>query len=107
MKDCMYYIDKNGIECQEEIILYNFTSESPIEIKFLTPSGIYMYKELSLIHEELEQLPKSKFITSYNKFYKYIGDTEVESYIALLKPYKKISAKWEKVYNIDRICLRR
>jgi hypothetical protein len=107
MKDCMYYVDKNGVECEEEIVLYTFTSENPIEIRFLTPSGIYMYKESSLTHEQLESLSKSKLIINSNKFYKYTGDTEVASSMSWFKPHKEISAEWENVYNIDRICLRR
>lgn len=105
MKDCMYYTDENGVECQEEIIFYTFTNKEPVEVRFITPSGIYMYKASYLTHEEMEVLPNPKFITKCNKFYKYTGDSRIESYIAWLKPYKEISAKWENVYSIDRICL--
>ena len=103
MKDYMYYTDDNGVECQEEIVFYTFTNKDPVEIRFLTPSGIYMYKASYLTHEEMEVLPNPKIITKCNRFYKYTGDSRVESYISWLKPYKEISAKWENIYNIDRI----
>lgn len=101
MKDCMYYIDDNGIECQEEIIFYTFTNKDPVEIRFITPSGIYMYKASYLTLEEMEVLPNTK----HNNFYRYTGDSIVESRLSWFTPYKEISAKWENVYNIDRICL--
>lgn len=105
MKDFMYYTDENGIECQEEIVFYTFTDKDPVEIRFITPSGIYMYKASYLTHEEMEVLPNPKIITKCNNFYKYTGDSRIENCIAWFKPYKEISAKWENVYNIDRICL--
>jgi hypothetical protein len=105
MKDYMYYTDDNGVECQEEIIFYTFTNKDPAEVRFLTPSGIYMYKASYITHEELETLPKPAIISKCNSFYRYTGDCRIENYMSWLKPYKEISAKWENVYNIDRICL--
>lgn len=103
MKDYMYYTDDNGVECQEEIVLYTITSEKPTEIRFLTPSGVYMYKEPNPTDKEL--LPNPRLVIFRNKFYKYTGQTW--SYMNWVKPYKEVEAKWEDVYNIDRICLRR
>ena len=106
MKDYMYYTDDNGIECQEEIIFYTFTNKDPVEIRFLTPSGIYMYKASYITHEELEALPNPKIVVpKCNKFYKYTGDSRIENYMVWSKPQKEISADWESVYNIDRIVL--
>lgn len=106
MKDYMYYTDENGIECQEEIIFYTFTDKNPVEIRFITPSGIYMYKASPITYEEMEILPKPRIIIpKCNKFYKYTGDSRIENYISWFKPYKEISARWENVYNIDRIVL--
>ena len=99
MKDYATF-EKGVITCKEEILFWRQTDSNPVVIRFLTPSGLYKYKQ-TLYPDEYDvkgvnKLPK--VIT--NKFYKFNG-TDEETYFAYSRIEKEIRARWQPIDNLE------
>ena len=90
---------KDGIICREEILFWRQTNNRPIEIRFLTPTGLYKYEQTILSDEEVQGVVRPPKVIS-NRFYKFNG-TEEECYFSYSRIEKEISARWQRISNLE------
>lgn len=98
MKDYATF-KKDGIICKEEILFWRQVNSHPIEIRFLTPTGLYKYEETTFSDEEIKGVDRPPKVI-LNHFYKFNG-TEEECYFSYAQIEKEISAKWQPISNLE------
>lgn len=103
MKDYATF-KKDGIVCKEEILFWRQTNNHPIEIRFLTPTGLYKYEQTLYPdddpHEwELNSVKRISRIIE-NKFYRFNG-TDEECYFAFSRIEKEVCARWQQISDLE------
>lgn len=103
MKDYATF-EKDGIICKEEILFWRQLNNYPIEIRFLTPTGLYKYEQTLYPDDEphewaLNSIKAMPRIIE-NRFYKFNG-TDEECYFTYSRIEKEIYARWQPISNLE------
>ena len=103
MKDYATF-KKDVIICKEEILFWRQINSRPIEIRFLTPTGLYKYEQTLYPYDDPYewQLNSIKAMPQIieNNFYKFDG-TDEECYFAYSRIEKEIYARWQPISNLE------
>lgn len=90
---------KDGIVCKEEILFWRQINNCPVDIRFLTPTGLYKYEQTEFSDEEIKGVNRPPKVIS-NHFYKFNG-TDEECYFSYGRIEKEIFAKWQPIHNLE------
>lgn len=95
---------KDGVICKEEILSWRQINSRPIEIRFLTPTGLYKYEQSILPDDEAHEWAinsiKAMPRRIEHRFYKFDGIDE-ECYFAYSRSEKEIYARWQPINNLE------